>query len=71
MKQIKKYKYIGRNGTLISSILIEGASKIDMYCLIADEGKILTDGTTKLHSIYVYADEIDIWHEISLEQGQN
>ena len=44
MKKIKKYKYNGRNGTLITSILIEGATKIDMLCLIAEEGKILTDG---------------------------
>ena len=64
MTKIKKYKYIGRNGTLISSILIDGATKIDMYCLIADEGKILTDGQQKLHSVYVYQDELANWVEI-------
>ena len=64
MQKIKKYKYIGRNGTLISSILIDGATKINMYCLIADEGKILTDGQQKLHSVYVYEDEINDWYEI-------
>lgn len=64
MKKIKKYKYIGRNGTLISSILIDGASKIDMFCLVADEGKVLTDGERNLYSIYVYADDLDNWTEI-------
>lgn len=64
MKSIKKYKYIGRNGVLISSVLIDGASKIDMFCLMADEGKVLTDGDKKLYSVYVYADEVHNWSEI-------
>lgn len=67
MKKVKKYKYIGRNGTLISSILIDGATKIDMYCLIADEGKILTNGQQNLYSVYVYEDEINDWYEIGQE----
>ena len=64
MKKIKKYKYIGRNGTLITSILIDGASKINMMCLIADKGKILTNGEKQLHSIYLYEDEVEEWTEI-------
>ena len=64
MKKIKKYKYNGRNGTLITSILIDGADKINMYCLIADTNKILTDGEKKLHAVYVYTDEVDNWIEV-------
>lgn len=64
MKKIKKYKYNGRNGTLITSILIEGIERINMYCLIADEGKILTNNEQKLHSVYIYTDELDEWKEI-------
>lgn len=64
MKKIKKYKYNGRNGTLITSILIEGIERIDMYCLIADEGKILTNNEQKLYSVYIYTDELDEWKEI-------
>ena len=67
MKKIKKYKYIGRNGTVISSVLIDGATRINMYCLTADEGKVLTDGQLKLHSVYVYEDEVDNWYEIGQE----
>lgn len=64
MKKIKKYKYNGRNGTLITSILIEGAAKIDMLCLISEEGKILTDGEQYLHTVYVYPDDLENWTEI-------
>lgn len=70
MKKIKKYKYNGRNGTLITSILIDGASKIDMVCLIADKGKILTNGEKQLYSIYIYEDEVEQWTEID-DIGQN
>ena len=70
MKKIKKYKYIGRNGTLISSILIDGASKIDMLCLVADKGKVLVNGDRKLYSIYVYTDEAEDWIEVE-DNGQN
>ena len=43
---IKKdlYKYIGRNGTVISLIHLDNAKFYPMYRLIADEGKMLTDG---------------------------
>lgn len=70
MKKIKKYKYIGRNGILISSILIDGATKINMYALKSDDGKILTNGEIKIHNINVYEDELDQWYEID-EVGQN
>ena len=69
MKKIKKYKYIGRNGTLTSSILIDGATKINMYALTADEGKILTNGEIKIHSVNIYEDELDQWYEID-KDGQ-
>ena len=70
MTKIKKYKYIGRNGTLTTSILLEGATKIDMFCLIADPGKIITDGESQFSSIFVYADDLDNWYEIDIPQGQ-
>ena len=71
MKKIQKQKYIGRNGTIITSIILEGAiNKIDMLYLIADEGKVLTNGETQLHSVTVYLDEVDNWYEID-EPGQD
>lgn len=67
MKQVKKYKYIGRNGTIITSIVIDGAiNKIDMLYLVADEGKILTNGEIQLHSVLTYPDEVSSWSEIDI-----
>lgn len=64
MRKVKKYKYIGRNGTIITHILIDNASKIDMYQLTADEGKILTDGDNFTSTVCIYADELDNWVEV-------
>jgi hypothetical protein len=36
MTKIKKYKYLGRNGVLVTRILIEGAKNIPMLTLNAD-----------------------------------
>lgn len=65
MTKIKKYKYLGRNGILVTRILIDGVNYIPMMTLIADEGKILTDGETSVYSITVEADEVNLWREIS------
>lgn len=64
MTKIKKYKYLGRNGILVTRILIDGVNYIPMMTLIADEGKILTDGETVTHSITVENDEVNLWREI-------
>ena len=64
MTKIKKYKYLGRNGNLITRILIDGVNNIPMMTLIADEGKILTNGETTVYSITVEADEVNLWREI-------
>ena len=43
---IKKdlYRYTGRNGIITSLVHLEDAKYYPMYRLIADEGKMLTDG---------------------------
>ena len=64
MTKIKKYKYLGRNGVLVTRILIDGVNYIPMMTLIADEGKILTDGETVTHSITVENNEVNLWREI-------
>ena len=65
MKKIKAYKYLGRNGLLISKILIDGVDHIPMMMLEADEGKILTNGEFTTHFISVEMDEVDSWKEIA------
>ncbi len=64
MTKIKKYKYLGRNGILVTRILIDGVNHIPMMTLIADEGKILTNGETVTHSITVENEEVNLWREI-------
>jgi hypothetical protein len=64
MTKIKKYKYLGRNGILVTRILIDGAKNIPMLTLNADEGKILTNGEITTYSITVEEDEVKLWREI-------
>lgn len=64
MTKIKKYKYLGRNGILVTRILIDGANHIPMMTLTADSGKILTDGEQKTYSITVELEEVNLWREI-------
>lgn len=65
MTKIKKYKYLGRNGVLVTRIIIDGVNYIPMMTLTADAGKILTNGETSVYSITVEADEVDLWREIT------
>ena len=64
MTKIKKYKYLGRNGNLITRILIDGVNHIPMMTLIADKGKILTNGESTAYSVTIELDEVNIWREI-------
>lgn len=64
MTKIKKYKYLGRNGVLVTRILIEDVRNIPMLTLIADQGKILTNGEITTYSITVEEDEVNLWREI-------
>ena len=64
MKKIKMYKYIGQNGIITTSVLLNGISHIDFYYLIADKDKILTNGEIQLKSISIPIDEIGEWTEI-------
>lgn len=66
MKKEKCYKYIGRNGSITSSILLEKIDPIPMFCLKADDGKVLLNEDTgaMVDAIRVFADEIDSWIEI-------
>lgn len=64
MTKVKKYKYLGRNGVLVTRIIIDGVNYIPMMTLTADTGKILTNGETFVYSITVEADEVNLWREI-------
>ena len=64
MTKSKKYKYLGRNGVLVTRILIDGVNNIPMMTLIADDGKILTNGEILTRSITVEINEVELWREI-------
>ena len=67
---IKKdlYRYIGRNGIITSLVYLDDVKFYPMYRLIADEGKMLTDGELKVKSIDIFAEDLSKWTEI--EDGQ-
>lgn len=66
----KIYRYLGRNGMITTPILIEGATPIIMYRLIADNGMVLSDGKTHVSMIDVFDDEINNWFEIPAEDAE-
>ena len=63
---IKKdlYRYTGRNGIITSLVYLEDAKYYPMYRLIADEGKMLTDGEQVVKSIDIFAEDLGKWTEI-------
>lgn len=62
------YRYLGRNGIITSPILLEGNAPIEMYRLIADENKALTNGEIVVKMIDVFAEDLGKWTEI--DDGQ-
>lgn len=63
---IKKnlYRYFGRNGMITSLVLLDNIEHLLMYRLIADEGKILTNGELLVKSIDIFAEDLSEWTEI-------
>ena len=58
------YRYFGRNGMITSLVLLDNIEHLLMYRLIADEGKILTDGELLVKSIDIFAEDLSKWTEI-------
>lgn len=61
----KIYRYLGRNGIITTPILLDGASPIVMYRLIADAGMVLTNGDIFVSQIDVFDDEVSNWTEVT------
>ena len=60
----KMYKYLGRNGILITRIQLDGINFIPMMELIASDGKMLTNNEQIIKSITVEESEVSQWREI-------
>lgn len=71
MKKIKLYRYIGRNGIITSSVLLDGINHYVYYKLIPKCDQLLTNGEEVLRDVLVPEDEIDNWYEIDYPEGQN
>ena len=68
MQKIERYRYLGRNGSVTTSILLEGVTPILMYRLIADEGKVLTNGIYNVQQTEVFAEDLNKWTEIEVTE---
>ena len=70
MTKINRYRYLGRNGILTTSILLQGNDPILMYRLIADEGKVLTDGERFARKVEIFVEDLDKWSEIDVQTSE-
>lgn len=64
----KTYLYFGESGTTTSSVFIPGAPSLTYLNLVADEGKILTDGTRRVPAIVVLESAADVWTEVDADE---
>jgi hypothetical protein len=58
------YRYTGENGVVISPVKLPNAQGVEMVRLLADTGKVLTDGTQQTTCIDVLPSEVSKWVEI-------
>ena len=65
MTSRKMYRYLGRNGILTTHILIEGTNYIPLVELVADKGKILTNGEKTVYAVVVEESDVNSWSEIA------
>jgi hypothetical protein len=68
MKQRKLYRYIGRNGSITSPVLLEDIKHIPLVELRPEEGYVLTNGVAvQENSIVIHVDELSEWSEIKAD----
>ena len=58
MTKTKMYRYLGRNGIITSTFLLDKAEHIEMYALKADEGKVLYNGEKYVSQALCFAVEL-------------
>jgi hypothetical protein len=71
MKKVKLYRYLGRNGILTTRVLLDGIDHIPMVELVADSGKILSNGESTKYSIIVEESKANAWYEIDKADKDN
>lgn len=63
----KLYKYIGRNGSITSPVLLEDIKHIPLMELTASPGFTLKNGTVTKKMVTVHIDDVDLWVEVSTD----
>ena len=58
------YTYLGVNGIITSPVYLKGIYSIKKIQLMADDGKILTNGQNRFSSITVPEEEVNNWTEV-------
>lgn len=58
------YRYLGTNGIIESPVHLEDTYYVRLYRLIAEEGKVITNGDKILRSVLIPEEELDQWYEI-------
>ena len=66
------YNYLGENGTLLTTIHLDGVYCVKKYMIDADEGKVLTkNGLNFKTQVLVPESEVDEWYEVDIPEGQD
>lgn len=66
------YNYLGENGTLLTTIHLDGVYCVKKYMIDADEGKVLTkNGLNFKTQVLVPESEVDEWYEVDMPEGQD
>lgn len=66
MQRTVLYKYLGTNGTLITPIHLENIYSVQLVRLMAENGKMLTDGKQLIKMVEIPIAEEANWREIDL-----
>ena len=70
MKVRKLYKYIGRNGSVTTTILLDDAKYIPLVELRAEPGYVLKNNDVTKQSVVVYIDDAELWNEVPADMNE-
>lgn len=63
----KLYKYIGRNGSITSPVLLEEIKHIPLIELTASPGFVLKNESVTKKKVIVHVDDVDLWAEVTAD----
>ena len=63
------YKYLGTNGVIESPVHLEDIYFVRINVLIADEGKVLTNGKEEKIMVRCSDEELKDWYEVKVKSN--